>query len=87
MSCKKKDAQYYLEEFENFHVKIPWDCFVYILTKSFSFEMKKRRGSKRSFTNGIITFTADEPHGKGDDYVYKWDRQRAIRELKSIELI
>jgi hypothetical protein len=87
MSCRKKDAEDYLGEFENFHINIPWDCFVYILTKFFSLEMKKKKGSKRAFTNGKITFTADEPHGKGDNYVYKWDRQRAIRELKSIGLL
>ena len=87
MSCKQRDAEYYLEEFENFSVKIPWDCFVYILTIFFGFEMKSKSGSKRAFTNGTIVFTADEPHSKGDDYIYKYDRQRAIRALKSIGLL
>jgi hypothetical protein len=87
MPCKKKDALYYFKEFENFSVKMPWDCFVYILTKLLGFEIKNKSGSKRAFTNGIVTFTADEPHSKGDDYIYKWDRQRAANALKSVGLL
>jgi hypothetical protein len=87
MSCRKKEALYYLKEFENFSVNLPWDCFVYILTKLLGLEMKKKPGSKRAFTNGRITFTADEPHGKGDCYVHKYDRQNAIVQLKRIELL
>ncbi|MCJ7579195.1 MAG: hypothetical protein MUP98_01515 [Candidatus Aminicenantes bacterium] len=84
MSCKKKQAESYFSEFTNFSVKIPWDCFVYILTNFLQFEMINKRGSKRLFINGEIRFTADEPHGRGDDYIYKEDRRRALNEISKI---
>ena len=87
MSCRKKAAEYYLGEFENFHVNLPWDCFVYILTKLLGLEMKEKPGSVRAFTNGQITFTAHKPHNKGDRYVHREDRRRAIVALKSIGLL
>lgn len=82
MACKKKKAEIYLKEFENNSVKIPWDCFVYILKNFFEFEMVNKSGSKRLFRRGRIRFTADEPHSKGDKVVHKDDRKRAIIQLK-----
>lgn len=87
MPCKRKEAQHYLDNFENFSVKIPWDCFKYILTKFFGFEMISKRGSKRLFVSGEIRFTADKPHGRGDNYISKYDRQRAISEIKKLDLL
>ncbi len=87
MPCRKKKAQYYLQNFEDFSIKIPWECFEYILTKFFGFEMIKKSGSVRLFVRGEIRFTADEPHGKGDNYISKYDRQRAIYEIKKLDLL
>ncbi len=84
MSCRKKEARYFLENFEDFSIKIPWDCFVYILTNFLDFEVINKSGSKRLFVNGIIRFSADETHNKGDSYVFKYDRIRAIGELKKM---
>jgi len=87
MSCRKKKAQFHFDEFENFSVKIPWDCFVYILTKFLNFEMFMKKGSKRLFVRESIRFTADKPHDKGDKYVFKSDRTRAIIEIKKLDLL
>lgn len=87
MPCRKKKALFYFEEFENLSIKIPWDCFVYIMTKILNFEMINKGGSRRLFVNGEIRFTADEPHGKGDDYIYKDDRKRAIRAKQILDLL
>jgi len=87
MPCRKKEAQYYLENFEKFSIKIPWDCFKYILINFLGFEMFKKSGSVRLFMKGEIKFTAHKPHGKGDDYISKYDRQRAICEIKKLDLL
>ena len=87
MACRKKEAQRYFENIENFSIKIPWDCFVYILINFLGFEMERKRGSTRLFINGEIRFTADEPHGKGDDFIYRDDRRRAIRAIQRLEVI
>jgi len=49
--------------------------------------MIKKSGSVRLFVRGEIRFTADEPHGKGDNYISKYDRQRAIYEIKKLDLL
>jgi len=85
MSCGRKKALHYLNEFSNFREKIPWDCFVYIMTKILGFEMVKKRGSRRLFVKGEIRFNVDEPHGKGDDYIHKSDRMRALNAIKMLD--
>ena len=87
MACKKKDAQYYYENFKDFSVKIPWDCFVRILTEMLEFEKTNQRGSSRLFEKDDIKFTAHEPHGRGDKYVHKDDRRRAIIEIKKLGIL
>ena len=85
MSCRKKKALYYLQNFENFSIKIPWDCFEYIMTKLLGFEMTSGSGSERLFECEGIKFTADEPHGKGDDFIWKDDRKRAINAIHRLK--
>jgi len=87
MPCKKKEAISYFEHFENFSVKIPWDCFVYILTKLIGFEMFSKKGSVRLFVYDEIRFTAHEPHGRGDDFVSRDDRRRAINATRRLEAL
>ncbi|MFW6131608.1 MAG: hypothetical protein ACOC5F_03315 [Candidatus Aminicenantaceae bacterium] len=84
MSCKKKNAEKYYKEFKNFSIKIPWDCFVYILKNFLGFEMVKKSGSKRLFIKENKRFTVDEPHGRGDRYVDKFGRRRAITQIESL---
>ena len=43
--------------------------------------MENKRGSCRVFIRENERFTADEPHGKGDKFVSKEDRKKAIRAL------
>jgi len=85
MPCRKKKAQRYFDEFENFSVNIPWDCFVYIMTRFLGFEMVNKGGSRRAFVNGEIRFIADEPHERGDDYIHKADRKKAIRAMRMLD--
>jgi hypothetical protein len=87
MSCKRKKAEKYYNEFKNFSVKIPWDCFVYILINFLGFEMVKKSGSKRLFMKENIRFTVDEPHGRGDKYVDKFGRKRAIIQIESLGIV
>jgi len=87
MSCKRKKAEKYYKEFKNFSVKIPWDCFVYILINFLGFEMVKKRGSKRLFIKENIRFTVDEPHGRGDKYVDKFGRKRAIIQIERLGIV
>jgi hypothetical protein len=47
--------------------------------------MIEKPGSIRLFIKDEIRFTAHEPHGKGDDFVHKADRTRAIREIGKLE--
>lgn len=82
----KKKRRYYHENFKNLSVKIPWDDWIYILQNCYGFEMIKRSGSERLFIKDKIRFTAHEPHGKGDDFVHKADRKRAIREIEKLEI-
>lgn len=80
----------YIENFTNFNILIPWDDFVYLITRHFGFEMDEKTGSSsRAFTRENETFTAYEPHGKrrGNKNVSKADRRKAIRALKRLGLI
>lgn len=43
--------------------------------------MENKRGSCRAFIREDERFIADEPHGKGDKFVSKEDRKKAIRAL------
>ena len=75
---KKKDI---IASFRNFSIPLSWKSYKYILTKEYEFEMENKRGSCRVFIRENERFTADEPHGKGDKFVSKEDRKKAIRAL------
>ena len=80
----------YIENFTNFNILIPWDDFVYLLTRYFSFEMDEKTGSSaRAFTRENETFTAYKPHGKrrGSNNVSKADRRKAIMTLNRLGLL
>ena len=79
MSKTKKEA--IIANFRNFSIPLPWKSYVYILTKEYEFEMENKRGSCRAFIRENERFIADEPHGKGDKFVSKEDRKKAIRAL------
>lgn len=84
---KKRDC--YRRDFGKLSVKVPWSYFKDILIKDFGFEMENKSGSRRVFVRGDVRFTADEPHGsrRGDFFVSKADRKRAIRALGALGLI
>lgn len=83
----KKKRIYYYEHFKELSVRIPWKEWIYILKNYYGFEMIAKRGSTRLFVKGEVRFTADEPHGRGDDFVSKADRKRAIREIEKLEIL
>ena len=84
---KKKDC--YRRDFGKLSVKVPWSCFKDILIKDFGFKMENKSGSERVFVREDVRFTAYEPHGsrRGDSFVSKADRKRAIRALGALGLI
>ena len=49
--------------------------------------MIKKSGSKRLFLKENIRFTVDEPHGRGDRYVDKFGRKRAIIQIESSGIV
>ena len=77
---KKKKIKYYIQNFKNYSIKIPWKDFVKIMTSHYGCEVVKKSGSARLFIRGNIRITAHEPHGR-EDFVSKLDRQRAIKYL------
>jgi len=80
----------YNENFKNFNILIPWDDFVYIMTRYYEFEMNWKTGSSaRSFTRENETFVAYKPHGskKKNNHVRKNDRRRAIAALTRLGLL
>ena len=79
MSKTKKKS--IIANFRNFSIPLSWKSYKYILTKEYGFEMENKRGSCRAFIKGNERFIADEPHGKGDKFVSKEDRKKAIRAL------
>ncbi len=80
---KKKDFEFWVDNFCNFSVRLPWKWFVKILKSHYGFEMRtKRRGSGRLFVRGDIRFSAHEPH-KREKFVSKPDRQRACGFINS----
>lgn len=81
---KKSKILYYKENFYDLSVKIPWKYYVAVL-KELGFEMGNKRGSARFFVKSGVRFTADEPHGKGDPFVYKCDREKAIAALERLK--
>lgn len=78
---KKKDI---IANFRNFSIPLSWKSYKYILTTEYAFDMENKRGSCRVFIRENERFTADEPHGKGDKFVSKEDRKKAIRALVRI---
>jgi hypothetical protein len=79
----KINLDYYIENFSDYSVKIPWNIFVKILTKHYGCKMKNKSGSARLFICGEIRVTAHEPHGR-EKYVSKKDRERAIKYLVNV---
>jgi hypothetical protein len=84
MARSRARRNHYIQNLRNFNILIPWDDFVYILTRDFGFEMDEKKGSSaRAFTRGDVTFTAYKPHGRrrGNKHVSAPDRRKAIRAL------
>jgi hypothetical protein len=75
-----KKLEYYKNNFTNFSILLPWKEFEDILTKTYSFEMVKKKGSGRVFVREDERFNADEPHGR-EPFVSKLDRKKAINAL------
>ena len=76
--AKKKKREFYRKNFADLSIKIPWKYFKDILIKNFGFEMESKRGSVRVFVREDQRFTVHKPHGKGDPFVSKWARKRAL---------
>ncbi len=85
--AKKKKREFYRKNFTNLSIKIPWRYFKDILIKDFGFEMQSKRGSIRVFIREDQRFTVHEPHGKGDPFVSKQARKRAIEVLDALDLL
>ena len=49
--------------------------------------MQSKRGSIRVFIREDQRFTVHEPHGKGDPFVSKQARKRAIEVLDALDLL
>ena len=83
---KKSRVEYFKENFGNFSIPIPWDCYVAVLERCYGFEMSNSPGggSARIFVCEEIRFIAHEPHGR-DDMVSKWDRKRAIEAIERMK--
>lgn len=77
---KKKQIDYYIENFKNYSIRMPWDIFVKIMISHYGCEMESKRGSARVFIKGEIRVTAHEPHGR-EKFVPKKDRGRIIKYL------
>jgi len=77
---KRKDIDYYIQNFKNYNVRIPWDIFVKILVSHYGCEMESKRGAARVFIKDDLRVNAHEPH-KREKYVSKSDRQRVIKYL------
>ncbi|HEC68501.1 MAG TPA: hypothetical protein ENI35_06840 [Candidatus Desulfofervidus auxilii] len=85
--AKKKKREFYRKNFADLSIKIPWKYFKDILIKNFGFEMESKRGSVRVFVREDQRFTVHKPHGKGDSFVSKWARKRAIEVLDALGLL
>ncbi len=85
--AKKKKREFYRKNFADLSIKIPWKYFKDILIKNFGFEMESKRGSVRVFVREDQRFTVHKPHGKGDPFVSKWARKRAIEVLDALGLL
>jgi len=85
--AKKKKREFYRKNFADLSIKIPWKYFKDILIKNFGFEMESKRGSVRVFVREDQRFTVHKPHWKGDPFVSKWARKRAIEVLDALGLL
>jgi len=85
--AKKKKREFYRKNFADLSIKIPWKYFKDILIKNFGFEMESKRGSVRVFVREDQSFAVHKPHGKGDPFVSKWARKRAIEVLDALGLL
>ncbi len=85
--AKKKKREFYRKNFADLSIKIPWKYFKDILIKNFGFEMESKRGSVRVFVRKDQSFAVHKPHGKGDPFVSKWARKRAIEVLDALGLL
>ena len=85
--AKKKKREFYRKNFADLSIKIPWKYFKDILIKNFGFEMESKRGSVRVFVREDQRFTVHKPHGKGNPFVSKWARKRAIEVLDALGLL
>jgi len=86
MGSAQKKARFYYENFENYSIKIRWKYFEYVLINFYGFEELNKGGSTRLFIRGEVRFTADEPHGREDPFVFKDDRKRAIQAIRRLNL-
>ena len=77
---KRKDIDYYIQNFRNYSVRIPWNIFVKILVSHYGCEMESKPGSARVFIKDDCRVTAHEPHRR-EKFVSKKDRARIIKYL------
>lgn len=77
---QKKDLDYYIQNFTNYNVRIPWNIFVKILVSYYGCEMESKPGVARLFIKDEARVTAHEPHGR-EKFVSKKDRERVVRHL------
>jgi len=80
---KRKKVDFFEENFDNFSVPIPWDCFVAVLKRKGFEEGKSSGGSTCIFVCGNERLTVHKPHG-GDNIVSKFSRERAIEAIERI---
>jgi len=85
--AKSRRREFYRKNFTNWSIKIPWKYFKDILIKDFGFEMESKSGSIRVFIREDQRFTTHKPHGKGDPFVSKQARKRAIEVLDALGLL
>jgi|APSaa5957512622_1039677.scaffolds.fasta_scaffold30779_2 hypothetical protein len=77
---QKKNLAFYVENFCNFSVKLPWKFAVKVLKNHYGCEIESKRGSARVFIIGKLRATAHEPHGR-ESYMSKSDRQRMCKHI------
>lgn len=81
---KKKKREFYLKNFADLSIKIPWKYFINILIKYFGAEIENKPGSVRVIIIEDERFVVHEPHGKGDPIVSYLDRKKAIKALTAL---
>lgn len=77
---KRKNIDYYIQNFKNYSVRLPWNIFVKILRSHYGCEMESKRGVARVFIKDECRVSAHEPHGR-EKFVSKKDRERIIKHL------